>query len=177
MKRTPLHMGCYGGHLSVVRMLLLEFGADVNSRDSQNNTPLNDAALGGCADVVCALITEFGCSPQVRGFKGRTLLHQACQKGHSPLIDVLHSEFGLSLLSTDNATDDDGDTPLHYASCSPNPVLLTSCSLNMMPLSLLETKLGSHQLMWLKVMKLAVFSKNIKGKNLAELNQMESCNP
>ena len=28
-------MACDGGHLSVVRMLLLEFGADVNSRDSE----------------------------------------------------------------------------------------------------------------------------------------------
>ena len=59
-------MACDGGHLSVVRILLLEFGVDVNSRDSQNETPLNKAASGGHTDVVCALITEFGCSPQVR---------------------------------------------------------------------------------------------------------------
>ena len=78
MNRTPLHMACNCGHLSVVRMLLLEFGADINSRNSQNETPLNDAVLCRQTDVVSALITEFGCSPQVRGFEGRTLLHEAC---------------------------------------------------------------------------------------------------
>ena len=91
----------------VVRMLLLEFGADVTSRDSENDTPLNDAALGGHTDVVCALITEFGCSPQVRGFEGTTLLHYASQGGHLELVDKLVSEFKLDPM----AVSDTGDTP------------------------------------------------------------------
>jgi len=78
MNSTPLHCASFKGYLSVVTMLLSEFGADVNSRDRQNNTPLDMAVLGGHTDVVHALVTEFGCSPQVRGFEGRTLLHYAC---------------------------------------------------------------------------------------------------
>ena len=60
--KTPLHLACIRGHLTIVRTLLCEFDADVNSRDNENDTALNNASLGGHTEVVHALITEFGCT-------------------------------------------------------------------------------------------------------------------
>ena len=37
---TPLHNACDGGHLTIVRMLLLGFCADAISPNSQNDTPI-----------------------------------------------------------------------------------------------------------------------------------------
>ncbi|NP_956131.1 protein fem-1 homolog A [Danio rerio] len=65
---TPLHMAVDRDTTSVgrypvgrfpslaVASLLLECGADVDSRDYDNNTPLHIAAANGCPDIMAALI-------------------------------------------------------------------------------------------------------------------------
>ena len=100
---------CSKGHIRVVKILVTEHKADVNSHSRDNETPLYEAALGGHAYVVKCLIEEFGCSQYVTGFKGRTILHQACHFDHIKLTELLVESYDLSLLSTDK----DGNTPLH----------------------------------------------------------------
>ncbi|XP_016419013.1 protein fem-1 homolog A isoform X2 [Sinocyclocheilus rhinocerous] len=65
---TPLHMAVDKDTTSVgrypvgrfpslcVASLLLECGADVDSRDCENNTPLHIAAANGCPEIMAALI-------------------------------------------------------------------------------------------------------------------------
>ncbi|XP_026132049.1 protein fem-1 homolog A [Carassius auratus] len=65
---TPLHMAVDKDTTSVgrypvgrfpslcVARLLLECGADVDSRDCENNTPLHVAAANGCPEIMAALI-------------------------------------------------------------------------------------------------------------------------
>lgn len=65
---TPLHMAVDKETTSVGRYpvgrfpslavagLLLECGADVDSRDCENNTPLHVAAANGCPDIMAALV-------------------------------------------------------------------------------------------------------------------------
>uniref|UniRef100_A0A9J8DGL5 Uncharacterized protein n=1 Tax=Cyprinus carpio carpio TaxID=630221 RepID=A0A9J8DGL5_CYPCA len=79
---TPLHMavdkdtttvGRYPvgrfPSLSVAR-LLLECGADVDSRDCENNTPLHVAAANGCPEIMAALIRA-GARPAPRTLSAR----------------------------------------------------------------------------------------------------------
>ncbi|CAL8281470.1 unnamed protein product [Lota lota] len=66
---TPLHMAVDGETTSVgrypvgrfpsraVASLLLECGADVESRDCDNNTPLHVAAANGCTEVMALLVS------------------------------------------------------------------------------------------------------------------------
>ncbi len=65
---TPLHMAVDKDTTSVgrypvgrfpslsVASLLLECGADVDSRDCENNTPLHIAAANGCTDIMALLV-------------------------------------------------------------------------------------------------------------------------
>ena len=108
-KQTSLHYACHKGHLSVVRMLVSEYKADLNARDKNNNTPLNETALYGQSYVVKCTIDELNCNPNIIEFKGRGILHQACSQGHDLLARMLIESLHLSLLSADN----DGNTPLH----------------------------------------------------------------
>ena len=54
--RTPLHIACREGLLSVVKYLLEE-GANVHQSDSNNNTPLMDAINANRFDVISLLVT------------------------------------------------------------------------------------------------------------------------
>ena len=57
---TPLHHAASKGNLSVVRVLISEFKADINIRTKSGETTLYRAASGGNPDVVRVLILEFG---------------------------------------------------------------------------------------------------------------------
>ncbi|ELU01067.1 hypothetical protein CAPTEDRAFT_86912, partial [Capitella teleta] len=56
--RCALHWACIGGHLSVVKALLLQPGIDVNCCDRDNVTPLTMACIhaGGNLAMIQALI-------------------------------------------------------------------------------------------------------------------------
>ena len=110
LSRAPLHVACYGGHLSVVR-ILLEFGADLYSRDSENDAPLHIAVLTGQKEVVRELITRYKCQVDCRGSTNRTPLHVACYGGHLSFARMLLLEFGADV----NSRDSQNDTPLFDA--------------------------------------------------------------
>ena len=67
---TLLHSASRNGNLGVVRVLISEFKANVNTGDYQNNTPLHVAALCGNEEVVLSLITDFNCDISAKGYLG-----------------------------------------------------------------------------------------------------------
>ena len=54
-------MACGGGHLDVVRKLVLEHGCDILATNSEGNTPLHIAAWSGREEVVRKLVTKYKC--------------------------------------------------------------------------------------------------------------------
>jgi ankyrin repeat protein len=96
------------GDLKKVKMLLNE-GADVNTRDINGRTPLHYAAARGHLDTVKFLVDR-GADVNTRNVDGWTPLHEAAAWGH---LDVV--EFLLDRGADVNAKNIYGWTPLHYA--------------------------------------------------------------
>ena len=91
--------------------MIRDNNADVNAQDNDNDTPLHEAAANGKEDVALALINEFGCDTNARDWRGWTFLHTACSWGKANIVKSAGT--CISPLVQDN----DGDTPLHIASC------------------------------------------------------------
>ena len=58
LQKVLLHIACRKGNASLVRDIVLEYKADVNARDDDNNTPVHVAAWFGKEKVALALINE-----------------------------------------------------------------------------------------------------------------------
>ena len=112
---TPLHRAAYGGHVSAIRLLVDEYGADVSVRSENGMTPLHDAASNGDADGIRALLHR-GANPEARTYfndelqrrllrdgarrediKGRLPLHVAARNGHVEAIRLLMEVYGPGL--------------------------------------------------------------------------------
>ena len=77
---TPLHLAATNGHHEVIRVLVKDLGADVDSKDKDALTPLHCAAERGCHEAVRVLGVELGAN--VTFSSCRTPLHLAAEYGH-----------------------------------------------------------------------------------------------
>ena len=109
---VPLHSAAYYGDLEMVQVLL-EYGADVNTKNSVGCTPLDFASLGGRHNEprVARLLIEHGADPNTRDMVGLTPLHRASRSGRIEVLRLL-IEHGGDV----EVKDDRGRTPLDIAS-------------------------------------------------------------
>ncbi|XP_052774065.1 transient receptor potential cation channel subfamily A member 1-like isoform X2 [Mya arenaria] len=109
---TPLHRAAIFDHVSVVKVLL-EHGSDIDARDINNRTPLILASNKGGSRTV-QLLLEAGADISLKDKENRNFLHLAIKNG------VPISNFGCAIITglknLLNERDDNGCTPLHYAS-------------------------------------------------------------
>lgn len=103
---TPLHLAA---NLSIAR-LLIDRGANVNSRGWMGATPLHKAASAGRADVVELLIQNGANVRARRPERGDTPLHWAATEKVARLLKEENVDA--------NARDKIGRTPLHWAAQS-----------------------------------------------------------
>ncbi|KAJ3513639.1 hypothetical protein NMY22_g14979 [Coprinellus aureogranulatus] len=90
--------------------LMLEKGADPNTRSgSFNEVCLHEACRKGKDDVV-SLLLKYGANPDIQDFNQWTPLHYACASKHAKCTEIL-LEAGANI----NAQEDDGWTALHLA--------------------------------------------------------------
>jgi predicted TIM-barrel fold metal-dependent hydrolase len=104
-------MAAQEGHLSVVRCLVKEFGANANQAANDGATPLFAAASRGNLPVVRSLVKDFGANVSQATHDGSTPLLMAAQEGHLPVVQCLVKEFGANAYQAAN----DGATPLFAA--------------------------------------------------------------
>ncbi|PON29848.1 hypothetical protein TGAM01_v201214 [Trichoderma gamsii] len=84
---TPLLCAIKGGHEQIVR-ILLEKGADPNSRNIVGQTPLLDAAARGSVAIVKALLDKGADLNYKIGTSGTPLSH-AIRRGHAEIVKIL----------------------------------------------------------------------------------------
>ncbi|KAL8644167.1 MAG: hypothetical protein Q9226_007903 [Calogaya cf. arnoldii] len=94
---------------------LLDYGAEINSKDSQGGTALHFACDSYAAETssrVSAIkaLFERGLDVKTRNNEGQTALHQAVQNGHQEIVKTL-----ITYNAHLNVQDEIGSTPLHRA--------------------------------------------------------------
>jgi ankyrin repeat protein len=112
-KGTALHWACIGievstGKASIAKMLL-DYGADIESRDKWGNAPLFLAALNHQTAIVDLLIAS-GANQEVKNDDGWHLIHAASVAKYPALMEKLLDN-GVDI----EAKDKYGQTPLHMA--------------------------------------------------------------
>ena len=69
--RTPLHLAAIRGYTSIVRMMI-QFGADKNCKDFDENSPLHNASEFGHFECIIFLIKEANADPMAKNKFGYT---------------------------------------------------------------------------------------------------------
>jgi ankyrin repeat protein len=123
---TPLHWASTNGHVQVF-MELVEYGADIEVKDSFGSRPLHLACSYGYLPVVIELLnpndsngattsvlgkrkSRAGANTDAKDRSGDTPLHFACSYGHLPVVKALLA-VGANILAANN----EGRLPVHEA--------------------------------------------------------------
>ncbi|ESO06332.1 hypothetical protein HELRODRAFT_160496 [Helobdella robusta] len=80
-----LHMACFAGNMTTIKMLIDEWSADAHQKDSYGWSPLHYASIGGqllCAEELC----RKGANPMDRDQDGTTPAYRAYNFGHDDLV-------------------------------------------------------------------------------------------
>ncbi|KAJ0963579.1 hypothetical protein J5N97_028701 [Dioscorea zingiberensis] len=91
---TLLHLSCLYGHLPCVE-LLLQRGANLESKDEEGAIPLHDACAGGFTEIVQLIFDLAGNPDLVKRMldavdaEGDTPLHHAARGEHSNVVQLL----------------------------------------------------------------------------------------
>ncbi|KAF0719424.1 Aste57867_1057 [Aphanomyces stellatus] len=109
---TALNIACQNGHESSAKLLLGLCGVDATLADKDGDAPLLMASYSGLDAVVESLLERVGiCQIDIPNKSGRRPLSFAAAGNHVNLIR-LYLQNGVNI----NATDEMGDTALHWAS-------------------------------------------------------------
>ena len=107
--RCAVHVAAEAGKDESLKMLITEFGVEVDTKSGNGSTPIHFAAQMG-NDSTVALLASLGASVNEKGSLEFSPLHYAAQNGHTTTIQLLES-LGADVTSRNQ----DGDTPLHSA--------------------------------------------------------------
>ena len=109
-ENTTLHSAAAYGDLEMVQVLVLDYGIDVDVRNTVDATPLIFASIFTNTTEVVRWLLDHGANPNAPVLNGSTPLHQAIFHGRMELAPIL-VEHGANV----ETKDEEGTTPLDYA--------------------------------------------------------------
>ncbi|KAG5233405.1 ankyrin [Salix suchowensis] len=116
---NSLHYASSIGSLEGVQFLL-HVGA--YERDSEGNYPIHIACKNDSVDVVKEYLDKFPYPKEFLNKKGQSILHVAAENGKDNVISYMLKQYPKLVEPLVNATDKDGNTPLHLAACYGQPL-------------------------------------------------------
>jgi RNA polymerase sigma factor (sigma-70 family) len=105
---TALHEAAMNNHVAVA-LLLLDYGANSDTRTSAGLTPLHGAILNHCHEMAIYLLTQ-GANAELPLSNGLTALHLAAINGDIPMVRLLMQHGVIIDCRSQHAR-----TPLHWA--------------------------------------------------------------
>ncbi|XP_050526608.1 E3 ubiquitin-protein ligase MIB1-like [Daktulosphaira vitifoliae] len=105
-----LQAAAQNGHVRLCKMLIAEYGANVEFEDKDGDRAVHHAAFGDEPQVIELLVGEYDADINARNKRRQTALHIAVNRGHASVVRTL-----LRLNCLPSLQDTDGDTPLHDA--------------------------------------------------------------
>eukprot|EP00761_Pharyngomonas_kirbyi_P012490 gb/GECH01012517.1/.p1 GENE.gb/GECH01012517.1/~~gb/GECH01012517.1/.p1 ORF type:complete len:409 (+),score=95.68 gb/GECH01012517.1/:1-1227(+) len=112
MESTGFAMCCYEGYFELVKYLLSENDELMRIQDKYGFTPIIDALRRNHKNIAEYLIPQLSAVDlQRHAEKKKTVLHYAIELEYKDIIAMILRNPYVNI----NLTDDDGNTPLHYA--------------------------------------------------------------
>lgn len=89
---SAIHWAVVGGHTSIVKMLILEKGVQINlqgkgTQRTTLQTPLHYAVLNSRVEIASFLLSRLDCDPSIVDALSRTPLHDAVRMKFSPAAE------------------------------------------------------------------------------------------
>lgn len=129
---TPLILACQQGEKEIVE-LLLEHGADITTRNADDNSLLMIACRRSDQEMI-KLLLDRKANFELKDKTGCTLLHWACRLGNEEIFELL-----IQLKANMDVIDLNGLTALHWACCGGN-VKIVKRLLEKEPLKILNAR-------------------------------------
>ncbi|XP_051154458.1 BRCA1-associated RING domain protein 1-like [Leptopilina boulardi] len=104
---TPLHQACVKKQIETVK-ILLDNGANPNTKDNANWTPLQESVYKGYYGI-SKMLLENGAWPNTPGLDNRTALHEAVINNLEKTVKLL-----LQFDANPNVFDQEGKKPIDY---------------------------------------------------------------
>ena len=111
--KTPLHFACQRGHLSLVKLLIEEYGSDPDCKDGSGNTALDVAIASHCVEIANYLAQARQCDMEVLQ-RTEFILNTACKQGDLQFVKSAVEQYG----SIAHYKDTKNNTALHAACAS-----------------------------------------------------------
>lgn len=115
---TALHRACKNNHANCVKLLMVQYGADINARTQHHLTPLHICAIVGALECARMIIPHVA-NINVTDLFGATALHYAVYNKQLELTKLL-----LKNGAQEDVQDKFGRKPVHYAAMIEDPVIL-----------------------------------------------------
>ena len=108
---TPLMCAARHDHAEIIKYLVEEAGANIETQDKKRRTALFSSLEGTPNAEALKMLLQLGANPYVKDWRGETALHVAAAHNRSKMAEILLEKEP----SLNDALDDDDKMPIHHA--------------------------------------------------------------